>query len=398
VTFRICVDTVPWRANAATTRDAIASAVGGIGGLVPVIKGNGYGLRNDALASEASLLGSEVIAVGTVFEVADVASTFSGAIVVLEPHDPRDPVAHATWGELDNADYGPRLIRTIASEEGWHSAIETADRLGRPIRVLIEGLTSMHRFGLDESDVARLLSDARVPDAIVLEGLALHLPLTQPPAPRRPASAMLHDTTTGMVEHGTARAREVIAWALLWTALISDRLGAAAPDGAATLWVSHLDDSELTSVRSAVAGIPLRARVGTRLWHGARSTLSASGTVLAVHITDREVGYRQRRAPSGGGIIVVSGGTSHGVALSAPSSVTSMRARFATAGNGALEATGRSRSPFRLRGEQLWFAEPPHVSVSLLRIPRGVVPPAVGDEVPCVVRYTTTRADAIVWN
>ena len=398
MTFRITVDTDPWRANAVQTRDAIASAVGARGGLVPVIKGNGYGLRNDSLASEASLLGSEVSAVGTVFEVGDVTSTFSGTIVVLEPHDPRDSVAAAAWAELDHSEHGPRLIRTIASEEGWHSTIDAATRLGRPMRVLLEGLTSMHRFGLDESDVARLLSDARVPDAIVLEGLALHLPLAQPPAPRRPAAAMLNDTTTGMVEQGTARAREVMAWALLWTALVSDRLGAAAPDGAATLWVSHLDDAELTSVRAAVPGIPLRARVGTRLWHGNRSTLSASGTVLAVHMTDREVGYRQRRAPSGGGIIVVSGGTSHGVALSAPSSVTSLKARVATAGTGALEAAGRSRSPFSLRGEQLWFAEPPHVSVSLLRIPRGFVPPAVGDEISCVVRYTTTRADAVVWS
>ena len=263
--------------------------------------------------------------------------------------------------------------------------------------MVVEALTSMHRFGLNEGDVARLLSDPRIAGSLVLEGLALHLPLAQPSPPRAATVAVVQNAPIGIVEPGTARAREAIAWSLLWTTLLADRLGEAASDNATTVWASHLDDNELRSVRSALPDTPLRARIGTRLWHGDRSTLQAQGTVLEVHRTDREVGYRQRRAPKGGAVIVVSGGTAHGVALSAPSSVTSWRARVTTAGSGALEASGRARSPFTLRGEPLWFAEPPHVSVSMLRIPRGTVPPSIGDELPCVVRYTTTRADRVVW-
>jgi len=395
VTFRIAVDTARWRAQVERTRDAVAEAVAGAGGVVPVVKGNGYGLGNAALARESARAGARAIAVGTVHEVTEALADFAGDIVVLEPFDPRDPAARDAWERLRPST--PRLVRTIASEEGWHASIDDADGLGRPVRVVLEGLTSMHRFGLDESDIARLLTDPRLGEHLALEGLALHLPLAQPPAPRRPASAMLHDSSTGIVEHGTARAREAIGWARLWTTLLADRLGAGAAEGAAAIWASHLDDAELASVRAAVPDIPLRARVGTRLWHGDRGSLQASGTVLQVHRTDREVGYRQRRPAKDGSVVVVSGGTAHGVALAAPTAPVSLRARVRSVGAGTLEAAGRARSPFSLRGAPLWFVEPPHVSVSLLQVPRGTPPPSVGDELPCTVRYATTRADIVVW-
>lgn len=399
MTFTITVETERWRAQADRTSQAISSAVTGNGGVVPVVKGSGYGLGNTSLATESARLGAPAVAVGTVHEAAEVAAAFAGDVVVLEPFDPRDPRATAVWAELDSSPAGPRLIRTLASETGWHSAVDIASASTRPVRAVVEGLTSMHRFGMNEADIARLLTDPRLADSITIEGLALHLPIAQPSAPRTPTmSTMLHDTGTGVVERGSARAREAIAWSLLWTTLLADRLGPAAADSATTVWASHLDDTELAALRAAVPETPIRARVGTRLWHGDRSTLHASGTVLDVHVTDREVGYRQRRAPQGGAIAVVSGGTSHGVALAAPSSATSLKARASAAGSGALNAAGRTRSPFRLRGESLWFAEPPHVSVSMLRIPKGVVPPAIGDELPCEVRYTTTRADAIIWS
>ena len=397
VTFTVTVDSTPWRAAALRTRDAVADAVGANGGIVPVVKGNGYGLGNASLASESARLGVPSVAVGTVFEAEEVAEAFSGDVVVLEPFDPRDSGAAQVWKHLENSAVAPRLIRTIASEVGWHAAMDEGTRQSTRPRVVVEALTSMHRFGLNEGDVARLLTDPRIADAVLMEGLALHLPLAQPPSSRPTTITAFQNTPTGIVEPGTARARETIAWSLLWTTLLADRLGQAASDNATTIWASHLDDSELRSVRSALPDTPLRARIGTRLWHGDRTALQAQGTVLEVHRTDREVGYRQRRAPKGGAIVVVSGGTSHGVALSAPASATSWRARANTAGSGALEASGRARSPFTLRGEQLWFAEPPHVSVSMLRVPRGLVPPNLGDELPCVVRYTTTRADRVVW-
>ena len=71
---------------------------------------------------------------------------------------------------------------------------------------------------------------------------------------------------------------------------------------------------------TALPDLPVRLRVGTRLWLGERSALRAAGTVLAVHPTPQgqSAGYHQRRGPRDGYVVVVSGGTSHGVALTAP--------------------------------------------------------------------------------
>ena len=61
-----------------------------------------------------------------------------------------------------------------------------------------------------------------------------------------------------------------------------------------------------------------------------------------------------------------------------------------------MEAAGRVRSPFTISGRATWFVEPPHMQVSLLSLPEGVTPPAVGDEVEVRVRHTTLHADAVV--
>ena len=68
------------------------------------------------------------------------------------------------------------------------------------------------------------------------------------------------------------------------------------------LWVSHLDDRECTQVREALPDIPIRLRLGTRLWLGDRAALRAGGTVLAVHATPQgqSAGYHQRRGPRDG--------------------------------------------------------------------------------------------------
>ncbi|MGB5017504.1 MAG: hypothetical protein WBO42_09785, partial [Candidatus Nanopelagicales bacterium] len=104
-------------------------------------------------------------------------------------------------------------------------------------------------------------------------------------------------------------------------------------------------------------------------------------------------------------LVVVGGGTSHGVGMEAPSPAVSMRQRAVAAGTGALEASGRSRSPFSWDGKQRWFAEPPHMQMSLLwlssddvrmAVGRGGRVPAVGDELECRVRHTTSAFDRII--
>ena len=107
-------------------------------------------------------------------------------------------------------------------------------------------------------------------------------------------------------------------------------------------------------------------------------------------------GYFQKRLPKGASLAIVGGGTNHGVGLAGPLGSATLRRRATTAGNGMLEAAGRSLSPFRLGGQRLWFHEAPHASVSLVVVPKGVVPPRVGEEVPCQIRFTTARFDAVI--
>jgi len=82
--------------------------------------------------------------------------------------------------------------------------------------------------------------------------------------------------------------------------------------------------------------------------------------------------------------------------MEAPSAVASMRQRVVVAGTGILDAAGRALSPFHIGGAQVWFAEPPHMQVSLVRVPRGIAVPAVGDEVDVDVRLTGIAPDRVV--
>ena len=59
-------------------------------GLVPVIKGNGYGFGRTILAEAATALGSDTIAVGVAGEVPLVRPHFGGDVVILQPWDPGD--------------------------------------------------------------------------------------------------------------------------------------------------------------------------------------------------------------------------------------------------------------------------------------------------------------------
>ena len=62
MSFELHVDAPRWRRH-------LASVAGSTPGLVPVVKGNGYGLGRDLLAAEATSLGCDVLAVGTYDEV-----------------------------------------------------------------------------------------------------------------------------------------------------------------------------------------------------------------------------------------------------------------------------------------------------------------------------------------
>ena len=119
--------------------------------------------------------------------------------------------------------------------------------------------------------------------------------------------------------------------------------------------------------------------------------------MLDAHTVERGdvYGYRGRTAPRAGTILVVSGGTAHGIGLEAPTGEATLKARAASIARGGLDAAGLVRSPYSVDGKQRLFAEPPHMQASMLFIPAGSVVPEVGEEVDCRVRFTATSFDRI---
>jgi len=340
MTFTLSVDVGRWRAHQRSVLDASP-------GLVPVIKGNGYGFGNARLAAEASLLGVDVVAVGIVDEVEAVRSAFAGDVLVLTPsYDIPEMLPPAG------------VVQTIAH-------LDRLRALSGGERIVLECLTSMHRHGLSAEDIAQV---RELLNGVRLEGLAFHMPIDR--------------------HGGCDPASEVGDWLRRLTA-------AGLPTDVA--WVSHLTATELAELRAAFPTTVFRPRVGTSLWLGDRSAFTARGTVLDVHrlAAGTRYGYRQRKAFRDSWLVVVSGGTAHGVALEAPRTVRGPVGRAKELAVGSLAAANRSLSPFRWAGRARWFAEPPHMQVSLLLMPTTVRPPAIGDELCCEVRMTTLRPDRI---
>jgi hypothetical protein len=374
VSFTLHIHGEKWQTHLQSVVKAVTSASGS--SPVPVIKGNGYGLGQELLAATAMDLGADTIAVGTVFEIESVVSITQGDIVVLQPFDPRDSGAAAKWWEIGEKFYSGRIIRTVSNLE---ALIELATGAGG-VRMILEARSSMLRFGFTEPELVGALANSEIRSAlaagrIFIEGLSVHLPIER--------SAL------------DSHAVEVMRWAGLWEAETAVWEGYSPP--APLIWVSHCTDSELATIRQSVSELIVRMRVGTRLWLGDRSALSASGTVLAVHPVAEgvKVGYRQRSAGKNATLVVVSGGTANGIGLSAPSPTSSLRQRVTSFGIGALDATGRAMSPFKIGGKQRWFAEPPHQHVSMLWLNNESVLPQIGDHISAEIRFTTTRFDSI---
>jgi hypothetical protein len=347
MSLTLTVDGERWRRHLRSVDDQTP-------GLVPVVKGNGYGFGLGRLARKSAWLGVDTLAVGTYEELPQVMQRFAGDLLVLTPWRPNGPA-------LPDGRPARRVI---------HSVSRLADLLALhdhdpDARLVLERMTSMrrHLMSADELRSACQLLERR-PAAV--EGVAFHLPLA--------AGAHLSEVV-GLVN-------DVVA------------------SGLATrrLWVSHLTTGELASLRSSYADFEVRPRIGTDLWLGDRGALKVTATVLDVHEVERGdvFGYRGRTAPKAGHILVVSGGTAHGIGLEAPTGDHSMRARAATLARGGLDAVGFVRSPFTVDGKLRLFAEPPHMQASMLFLPHGPRVPAVGEEVGVRVRYTATDFDAVV--
>ena len=328
-------------------RDHLRSVASSTPGLVPVAKGNGYGLGLGRLARRSEWLEADTLAVGTYDELPEVAQRFSGSLLVLTPWRP--------WIAPLAPELQRRVIHTV-SRPGDLGAL-VAQQPGA--RVVLERMTSMRRHGMSAAELWDTAPVARRRARV--EGVTIHLPMA---GRNLPEALRLMDDVVGA--EGT------------------------------TVWISHLTPTELDRLRSAYPDISVRPRVGTGLWLGDRGALAVTAKVLDVHPLSRgeSYGYRQRHGAAGH-LVIASGGTAHGIGLAAPSGDAGLRGRAAVAAKGGLETLGVLRSPYVLDGKPLHFAEPPHMQASMLLLPRGARVPDVGDTLDVRVRYTATTFDSV---
>lgn len=320
------VDGHKWRSHL----DQIMSAKPG---LVPVIKGNGYGFGLELLAAESTRLGVETVAVGLASEVAKVRTAFAGEIVILSPD-------HVSSGLTD-----AKIIQTVSS-------LELLQSIDANINVIVELLTPLNRHGIELSEIDRALTIIKDRN-LKLRGFTLHLPIAK-------IDSKWVSSTLNLLPAGSH------------------------------IWISHLDGAD--RVKKEFANLTFHERIGTSLWLGADSALEATATVLENRKIQSTAGYQQKHIR--GNVIVASGGTAHGIGLTAPQNDYSLIGRVKIVAR-ALEAVfGRMRSPYRHNGKTLNFLESPHMQCSLL-ICSGSNQPKPGDELKVRVRYTTTTFDQI---
>jgi alanine racemase len=343
MSLTLTVDGDRWRAHLRDFAEATP-------GLVPVAKGNGYGFTLARLARKTEWLGVDTLAVGTYEELPEVATRYPGDLLVLTPWRSFHPRPDAALGQ--------RVIHTVSRPDDLTGLLDAE----QDARFVLELETSMRRHGMTAQQLwslAKTLRGGR------LEGVALHLPL--------------------------ASGRHLAEVERLLTDLVAAELPTS------TVWVSHLTATELATLRSSYADLTIRPRIGTDLWLGDRAALRVTSTVLDVHELKRGdvSGYRGRRAPRDGHLLVVTGGTAHGIGLEAPKGETGLKARAAIVARGGLDAMGLTRSPFWVDGKQRLFAEPPHMQASMLFLPGDTTVPEVGDLVDARVRYTATTFDRV---
>jgi alanine racemase len=297
------------------------SSWSGLGGPLPVVKGNGYGLGRPSLAALAVELGASEIAVGTVHELGDVPEGI--AVTVLTP---------ALARELETP-IGAAL--TVGGQRHVTELVEATFQG----EVVVKLASAMRRYGVLPPDLPALTASLDRA-GLAVRAYALHLPLAT---------------------DGSQSARAVDEWATLLPA-------------GATLHVSHIDPADLAGVAARHPEITLRARVGTALWHGDKSFLRLGADVLDVRPVRAGdlAGYRPAPVPGDGLVVMVSGGTAHGV-----------------------HPLPGSLSPFHFRRQRLALLEPPHMHTSMVFAPAGGPQPSPGDVLDLQRPLTQTWVDRV---
>ena len=146
MTVRLTVQRAAWEAH-------VAAVAGAVDGLLPVVKGNGYGFGRPMLHALAAPLADHVC-VGTVHELDHLAADTTPIVLTPTLVPPPTLAPILTVGALEH----------VAALAGW------------PGRVVVKLRSSMRRFGVTPDALANLL-DAAAAAGLAVEGAALHLPL-----------------------------------------------------------------------------------------------------------------------------------------------------------------------------------------------------------------------------
>ncbi|MEV6841411.1 alanine racemase [Streptomyces sp. NPDC051133] len=334
------VDEVRWRTNQ-------AAAVQRFPGLMPVVCGNGFGFGLEWLAEEARRLDADGVAVGTVYEAVRMKDLFSGSVLVLTP--------------FRQGEKGPplplRVIRTVSSVEGLRSL--------PGMRVVVQVRAHARMGGVRADDLHAVRSHL---SEVRFEGFALHVPETR--------------------RAGYNAVEEVSAW-----------MGLLRQAGLPlhTFYVSHLTAEEFDFVCRDHPRTRFRACTGRRLWLGDPGAIEYRSEVLQVARAARgdRFGLRQLRVPVDGCLVMVAGGTAHGVGLE-PLRAMEGVARVKGVAHMGLSVVNQFLSPFVWGGQRCWFAEPPDQLASVLFLPAEVPVPGMGTELTARLAATLTRADRVV--
>lgn len=243
MTVRLSVRTAIWRSQ-------IARTAASIDGLVPVVKGNGYGFGRGRLIELAADF-ADTIAVGTVHELAGIRDGLD--VVVLTP--------------TLNAPDSERPILTVGRSEhiealgGWHG------------RVIVKLQTELRRYGGDRSAI----DEARAAGLEVI-GVGLHPPIA--------------GTDTDRAGQIVAALPDIDPALHVWVSHLSAGAYAALPDSheyrlriGTALWhgdksALHLD-ADVLNVRSVESG--------------------------------ETAGYQQAAVPCSGHLVMIGAGTANGV-------------------------------------------------------------------------------------
>ncbi len=254
VTLSLTVDEPAWSAH-------VDRHLGSLGErLIPVVKGNGYGLGRRHLTEQVAGA-SPVIALGTVYETVDVVDV-AQRVLVLTP----------TLDEHLDA-LAPNVTLTVGSVAQVQHLVD----VGWRGEVVVKVASSMLRHGLA---VERIATCSGLGELNVV-AYAIHPPL---------------------VGEADDHRAEIM------------RLAARLPP-AVEVHVSHLPVDEFLSLEATQADRAWKLRLGTALWHGDKSTLRLQADVLDVRRVEggTTVGYRQVAVPGDGHVVVIGAGSAHGV-------------------------------------------------------------------------------------